>query len=403
MAAVYYYSARSTEGAVVRGAVEAADEPAAIAMLRTRALFVTSLAREGSVAGVAAIRGRAGRDALVAFFRAFATMIGAGLPMNRALQAAIAQTRDQNLAEALRAVHDDISAGATLGDALARRPKEFTAFAIAMIRAGESAGLLDAALERLAESMEMRRAFHKRLGAALVYPLFLTFAAVLLVVFLMTSIVPMFASLYSQLHVRLPWETAGLLKIASVISGCKGVLAAGALGAVAVVATLQLRHGTAIRENVSERALGLPIVGNILRKSALAQLARNLGILLRSGVDMLSALDIVSGVVQLPAYQKNLGEMRSALAEGGSFCATAARSSLYDAMFVQMIGIGEESGALDSMLLRIAAYYEVDVEAAVSALNAMLEPLMMLALGTLIALIVFAIFIPLYTLIGNIT
>lgn len=263
MAAVYYYSARSTDGAVVRGAVEAADEPGAIAMLRTRALFVTSLAREGSVAGVAAIRGRAGRDALVAFFRAFATMIGAGLPMNRALQAAIAQTRDQNLAEALRAVHDDISAGATLGDALARRPKDFTAFSVAMIRAGESAGLLDAALERLAESMEARRAFHKRLGAALVYPLFLTFAAILLVVFLMTSIVPMFASLYSQLHLRLPWETAGLLKIASVISGCKGVLAAGAIGAVAVAATLQLRHGTAIRAIVSERALGLPVVGNI--------------------------------------------------------------------------------------------------------------------------------------------
>lgn len=403
MAAVYYYSARSTEGAVVRGAVEAADEPAAIAMLRTRALFVTSLAREGSVAGAAAIRGRAGRDALVAFFRAFATMIGAGLPMNRALQAGIAQTRDQNLAEALSAVHDDISAGTTLGDALARRPKDFTAFSIAMIRAGESAGLLDAALERLAESMEARRAFHKRLGAALVYPLFLTSAAVLLVVFLMTTIVPMFASLYSQLHVRLPWETAALLKVASVFAGCKGVLAAGAIGAVAVGAALQLRHGTAIRDAVSERALGIPVVGDILRKSALAQLARNLGILLRSGVDMLSALDIVSEVVQHPAYRRNLGEMRSSLAEGGSFCATAARSSLYDAMFVQMIGIGEESGALDSMLLRIAAYYDVDVEAAVTALNAMLEPVMMLALGILIALIVFAIFIPLYTLIGNIT
>lgn len=403
MGSVYYYCARNTEGAIVRGAVEALDEAAALAALRTRALFVTALSAEGSAANVMTFRRGVSRDALAAFFRSFATMIGAGMPISRALQVGAEQTRCEKLAEALTAVHDDITAGAPLGEALARRPKEFTAFTVAMVRAGESGGVLDIVLERLAQLLEDARTTHKRIAAALVYPAILLVTAGLLVVFLLTFILPMFAALYGQLHVPLPWETAFLLNLAAVLSAWKGQLAATGVILIAVAAGLQSRYGKTFHRIAQEKAHRIPAIGMFLRKAVLAQLARNLGTLLRSGVDLLCALDIVSGIVQNPAYAQSLRDMRGALREGGSFCATMAQSELYDPMFVQMVSIGEESGSLDAMLLRIASYYDVDVEAAVAALSSTLEPVLMLVLGGIIALIVFALFIPLYTLIGNIT
>lgn len=403
--ALYYYTARDAEGLPVRGALEATSGDTALASLRTRALFVTSLTSACSARGLLTSRLHAGtvrKGALVAFFRSFATLIGAGVPMRRALAVGIKQSSDARLREALSAVSADVDSGLPLSVAVSKRPKEFAPFFVAMIRAGETGGVLDEVLERLAQFTERERASRKRLVSALTYPALVASTALALIVFLLSSIVPMFASLYAQLHVELPPATALLLEIGYRARAPHILLLSGALiVAAASVSALALRTSSG-QLFVDTNKLRIPVMGAILRKSALARLARTLGSLLKSGVGLVTSIEVATDVVGNRAYAKNLHEVRQGLRAGDPFAYILGQSPLYDPLLTQMIVVGEESGTLDSMLLRVAEHYELDVETALSALGSTLEPVLILALGGAVGFIVFSIFIPLYTLIGSI-
>lgn len=405
MSSLYYYTARNLNGASVRGSIEARTESAALASLRTRALFVTSLESATSTRGalVAALQiGPVSQASLVTFFRSFATLVRAGVPMRRSLNVTIEQCGDARLREALRAVVNDIENGLALSEAMARHPKEFSQLYVTMIKAGELGGVLDEVLERLASVLERDRAARKRLLSALAYPAMVACAAVGLMVFLVTSVVPMFRSMYEQMHVPVPWITMMLIAVGTSLQA--PTTWAFVLVSLLIVAAIVVRiRGTQAGEVAIEAlVMRTPILGGITRKATTGRLARMLGTLLRSGVGLVAALEVVTDVVSSASYRHSLGTLRRELAEGSSVSEHLAASALYDPLFIQLVRVGEETGALDAMLLRIAEYYDLDVETALSALGSTLEPVMILLLGGAVGFIVAAIFIPLYTLIGSI-
>jgi type IV pilus assembly protein PilC len=403
---VYRYAARTTDGELIRGSMEAPTREAVLASLATRALFVTALDREHAV-GSAVRRslhiGVPARSALLAFFRSFATLVRAGVPLRRSLEICIARTGDGALREALRAVAADVDRGGAIGDALARRPRVFGRLQIAMIRAGEAGGILDDVLERLASLLERDADVRKKLRAALAYPAAVFTAASVLVVFLLARIVPMFAQMFVAFHVEIPLTTRLLLALGTALAQpalWAGCVAVAVLGAAALTLTARTERGAVALDRAR---LTLPLFGPLLRRSITARIARTLATLLRSGMDLVAAIGVVRPVAGSPAYAQALEQVDVALREGDPLTAPLLKSPLFDPLAVALIGVGEETGLLDEMLLRAATYFESDVEAALATLGATLEPALIGALGIVVGFIVFSVFIPLYSLIGSVS
>ena len=405
-AGLYRYAARTVAGELVRGAMEAPDADAVLAALRTRALFVTAVERESSLARAVGGRialGAPKRRALLAFFRSFATLIRAGVPMRRALEVAIERAGDGVLRESLRSVLADIEQGGALGDALAKRPRAFAPLYVAMIRAGEAGGILDDVLERLAAFLEREAALRKKVRAALAYPAVVLSAALGLVLFLVARIVPMFAQMFDAFHVELPLATRLLLGLGAALQQpLTWALASAAIGSAAAAAFAVARspRGALALDHLRLRA---PVVGPLLSKAITARIARLLATLLRAGIDLVGALEVVRPVAGSPAYALALTRVDAALRAGDPLTTPLAATPLFDPLAVAMIRVGEESGQVDEMLLTVAAYFESDVESAIATLGAVVEPLLIGVLGVVVGFIVFSVFIPLYALIGSVS
>lgn len=405
MTSLYAYTARNAEGGFVAGALQAENREQALAHLRTRTLFVTSLSQPDTSSGLLATLITAwpvSSAARTAFFRSFATLIRAGVPIRRALDVVIESCRDARLREALRSVSSDIESGAELSSAMARRPKEFSRLFVSMVRAGELGGALDDILDRLATLLERHDAIRKRLRSAMVYPMIVATAALALVLFLVGSTVPTFASLFVQMHVTLPWTTRMLVAAGIALRNPLVWFGLGAMP-IAVIATIGwVRAIEPLAVRVDGVALRVPVFGGILRKTVIARFARTLGALLRSGVALLDALDASAGVVENAVYARCVRDLRAALQEGATVAAALTRFGLFDGLFLQLVRVGEETGTLDAMLLRVAEYYELDIETAVSALSSVVEPVLIIVLGAVVGLIVASILVPLYSMIGSI-
>lgn len=403
---LFRYTARTIEGEVVRGSMSADDLEAALATLRTRALFVTALERDSL--GMQAVRGtfslgKPSRRALLGFFRSFATLIRAGVSIARALSVTIERCTDAMLREALRGVLVDVENGAPLSSAMARRPNIFPPMYVAMIRAGEAGGILDDVVERLALFLERDADLRKKVQAALAYPTVVLSAALALVIFLIARIVPMFAVMFDSFHVDLPWSTTLLLglgrTLASPLVWTSGLVIL--IGSTIVIRSVSgSERGGMLLDGLRLR---MPIVGRLLHKSIVARLSRMLATLLRAGIELVSAIDVVIPVAGSPQYARALANVNAALREGESLSEPLAASALFDPMFLALVRVGEETGLIDEMLFKIAAYFETDVEAAIATLSAVIEPLLIVFLGTVVGFIVFSIFIPLYSLIGSVS
>jgi type IV pilus assembly protein PilC len=403
---MYRYAARTAAGERVRGSVEAISSEAVLAGLRSRALFVTALEREHGAAEVLRRSlhiGAPSRRALLAFFRSFATLVRAGVPLRRALDICSERAGDGALGEALRAVTSDVERGATIGDALARRPRVFGQLHVAMVRAGEAGGVLDDVLERLASLLERDADVRKKLRAALAYPAAVLTAAGALMIFLLARIVPMFAQMFAAFHAELPPTTRLLLAVGTALAQPSlWVTAALVIAGGACALAFALRSARA--RLVMDRArLALPVVGALVRRAITARIARTLATLLRSGMDLVAAVAVVRPVAGSAAFAAALAAAAVAIREGDPFAAALGESSLFDPLLIALVGVGEETGQLDEMLVRVAAHFESDVESALATLGATLEPALIGALGIAVGFIVFSVFLPLYQLIGSVS
>ncbi len=395
----FRYTARTAAGAVVRGRLNAVDIETAVAGLRRRALFVTAvepsrvwnrdLRRPRLPAG-------AGR-ARVAFFRSFATLVRAGVPMRRGLHVAIERCESAALAAALRDVLADIERGDPLSTAFARRPRAFAPLIVAMVAAGESGGILDDVLERIAAFLERDYALRKSVVAALAYPATVLFASLALVTFLIVRVVPMFATLFASFHVALPLSTRVLMGLGEVASRPLALAIALACAAAAAVAALAGGRTHAGRFAFDRFRLSLPVVGTLLRKTIVARFARMLGTLVHSGIELSAALEVVLPVTGSPVHTAALANVAIALREGEALTPPLAASGLFDPMLLALTSVGEETGMLDVMLPKAADYFESDVAAAIATLGAVIEPALIAVLGLIVGLIVYSVFIPLYS------
>jgi len=399
---VFRYTARSAEGEAVAGILRAESVRAAAIDLQRRALFVTSLTigNEKPRFTFPEFEGRR-RRAVLAFFRALSVLVRAGVPLRRALEVSVAHCGERRLREALRAVVADVEHGSALSAAFARRPADFSALQTAMIGAGESGGVLDDVLERIADVLEHEHAVRKKLQAALMYPALVTGVAFLLIGFLMVHIVPMFASLFARFSVPLPWPTRMLLQLGGTLGSPRGLstLAVTVASAVTLFGFYKLRRAEAFERF----QLNVPLVGVVVRHAIVARIIRMLGALLRSGVGVLTAIDVVAPVSGSRTYRRALLQVSDTLRRGEGMHRALQQTALFDGLTLALVGVGEESGALDAMLLAAANYLDVEVEAAIAALVALLEPALIAVVGFIVGLIVFSIFLPLYGLIGSIT
>lgn len=392
----FSYAAHTTHGTRVTGVVRAESANAAAIDLQRRALIVTRV-REAKASAIAL--GFQQRRALHVFYRALSILLRSGVVMRRALAVAITHCKERNLQESLRAVLSDVEHGSSLSVAMARRPREFPALHTAMIGAGEVGGALDHILERITALLDRDHVTRKRIQSALIYPVIVASAALLVIVFLVARVLPMFAGMFRQFGAPLPMPTRVLLTFATGLESPATLLAACGLSAILFIA---FRAASRFRGVPLDRfRFGIPVLGAILRMAVVARIVRMLGMLLGCGLSILPSIDTALPVCGSPLYAAGLRQIADGLRRGDALHLCMTRCGLFDPLLLALVAAGDESGTVDKMLLVAANYLDVEVETGLTAFAALVEPALIGFLGLIVGFIVCSIFLPLYALIGS--
>jgi len=409
----FTYEAMNSVGQPVKGEVEATNSEDAIAKVRAMGNFPTKIKEKagkrgkGGPAKSSAKSGSAAKKAvgvvpaklLTQFTRQLSTLVNAGLPILRALRILEEQQKPGMLRVAIRLVAEDVEAGSTLSEAMARHPKAFDMLYTNMVRAGELGGVLDIILERLAEFMEKSQALRRKVIGAMIYPIAVITFALLIVVMLLIVVVPKFEAIFADLGEKLPAVTRLLLSMSSALtSGGWIVIIALPVALVFLVKLLKTSPGG--RLAIDKFKLSIPIMGMIVAKTSVARFSRTLGTLLAAGVPILEALNITRDTSGNAVFGQALSRVHDGIREGDSFAEPLRQTRLVDPMVVNMIDVGEETGELDQMLTKVADTYDDEVEVLVASMTSMLEPIMVIALGGIVGFIVIALFMPMVGMLG---
>jgi type IV pilus assembly protein PilC len=336
------------------------------------------------------------------FCRQFSTMIDAGVSLVRALDVLGEQTQNPKLRRMILDIQQEVESGQTLSKAMSKYPKTFTSLFVGLVKAGEVGGVLEESLQRLSHFLEKDMELRRKVKAALTYPSIVVVVAVLIVVGLCTFIVPKFVELFRDLGVKeLPWMTQILVDFSDFL---KTRWWQGLIGIIVIYMALKYFGTTRVGRRVIDRVkLKVPVFGKLHHKIALARFSRTLGTLLVSGVPILQALETVAGTVGNGIIADAVMQARARIREGDRINDPLEKSKMFPPMVVHMISIGEESGALDSMLAKIAEFYEQEVEASLQSLTAAIEPVLIVFLGVCVGFIVIAMFMPLVSVIEKLT
>ncbi|MCS7058871.1 MAG: type II secretion system F family protein [Meiothermus sp.] len=401
----YQYKARDRQGRLISAVIEADDIRTAARVLREKGLFIAEIKEPGrglqAEIKLTALEPKPGLKDLAIFSRQLATMLGAGLPIVQALAILEKQTEKRKFQEILRDVRLEVEGGANFSEALSRH-KLFNRLYINLVRAGETSGSLDTILDRLATFQENELALIGKIRSALTYPAIVFVFAIGVTYFLLTTIVPQFAQILTGLGSELPLLTRALMAISDFLRQSSLFLLLLAVGLYfAYRSYYRTDRG---RRQIDQIKLRLPIFGNLVKKSALARFSRTFSLLISSGVNIVEALDITKGTAGNAIVEDILEQTKVAIQAGEPVYATLqAHPQVFPPMVGSMVAIGEETGALDTMLTKIADFYEREVDEAVSALTAAIEPLMIIFLGVVVGVIVAGMFLPLFRIIGTLS
>ena len=406
----YYYRARDTSGRAHEGIEVAASEEEVLRILETSQLvpvFIESRAPAGShigrtewakpfAEGIRQWKGAIKPASVALFARQLSTMIGAGLPLVRSLRSINRDHYDKKLSAVLERVTDDVQKGESLSSALARHPHVFDEVFVSLVNTGEVSGTLDQIMEHTASYLEKAEALRLKVEAALRYPIFVLTFAVLVMIAMVVKIVPMFATIYSRFRVPLPLPTRILLGTSHLVTS--NLLVSTAL--VLIVGTLiwywaQTAGG---REALDRAKFNLPIFGPLIRMYAITKFSRTLGILTTSGTQILYALKVMRPVPGNKVLERGIDFVRSRVEEGSSLHKALADAGVFPEMLVQMTATGEETGKLDTLLMRTADFYEQRVTAAVDGLSSLVEPIAIVVLGALVGMMLIALYLPIFSL-----
>ena len=407
----FTYSARDNTGKVVQETTEADSKDSLLTLLRNRGLSVDSVEEEKAkskakkkVGGFRLFGGKVSMKDFSMFCRQFATMINAGVSLVRCLDVLEQQTSSARLKEIIRELQMEIQGGATLSRSMARFPRVFTNLAVGLVRAGEVGGVLDETLDRLAGFAEKDMELRRKVKASMTYPVMVMIVAVGIVTFLVTFILPKFMQLFEELGMtedKFPMPTLILMKISNFATSKWYLMALIIFGMVTGINRLKAtKTGRRYWDMLMLRA---PVFGPLTHKIAIARFARTLSTLLASGVPILQAMETVAGTVDNAVISDAILLSRASIREGDTIAAPLADSKQFPPMVVQMISIGEETGQLDTMLTKVADFYEGEVDAALESLTAALEPVLIVFLGAVVGFIVIAMFLPLIGIIGELS
>jgi type IV pilus assembly protein PilC len=397
---IYLWEGKTAKGAIKKGEMEAPSEAAIRIHLRQQNIIPTKIVAPGKGLNMNIslpfLKQKVQQRSVAVFTRQLATMIDAGLPLVQSLEVLSSQEEDKVFKKVIREIREDVEGGSTFAGALKKHPVTFNELYTNLVVAGEEGGILDTILNRLATYIEKAEALKKKVKSALIYPATIVFVAVAVVMILMLFVIPVFETMFQSAGQSLPLPTVIVLTISKLIKKYIIIF----IPALILLFYLFKRYyktqnGRAV---VDSLLLKLPVFGPLFRKIAVARFSRTLGTLVSSGVPILDGLSIVSRTSGNRAIETAIMNARASIREGETIAEPLSRSALFPPMVIQMIAVGESTGALDSMLSKIAEFYEDEVDVAVSNLTSLLEPLLMIFLGVVIGGVVIAMYLPIFNM-----
>jgi len=394
---IYKWEGKTAKGAVKKGEMEAPGEAAIRIHLRQQNIIPTTISSKGKEITISLPYKRKVQQRSVAVFtRQLATMIDAGLPLVQSLEVLSSQQENKVFKNIIREIREDVEGGSTFAGALKKHPVTFNELYTNLVVAGEEGGILDNILNRLASYIEKAEALKKKVKSALIYPATIVTVAVAVVIILMVFVIPVFETMFQSAGQSLPLPTVIVLTISKMIRKYIIIFVpALILFFFLFKRYYKTENGRAV---VDRLLLRLPVFGPLFRKIAVARFSRTLGTLVSSGVPILDGLSIVSRTSGNRAIETAIMNARASIREGETIAEPLSRSTLFPPMVIQMIAVGESTGALDSMLSKIAEFYEDEVDVAVSNLTSLLEPLLMIFLGIVIGGVVIAMYLPIFNM-----
>ena len=402
MPETFQYKVKDKSGKLVEGSLEAENAQLVVSKLRSMGYVPIEIQQQGGTS--------LGRDLKIPFFservklkevavfsRQFATMINSGLSLLRSLNILAEQTESKTLAEIVNQVRMDVEKGSSLSQAMSKHPKAFGRLYVSMVRAGEIGGALDSVLMRLADTIEKQVELRRKVKSAMTYPLVVAILVLTIVTAMLLFVIPMFQNIYSQLGGTLPAPTQLLINISNV---CRKfwylIFVVEGGGAFAFRRWINSEEG---RKQWDAIKLKVPVFGKLVRKTALARFSRTLSALVRSGVPILESLDIVAETAGNYVVAKAVRETQAAVKRGDPLSKKLEEHPVFPPMVVQMIAVGEETGALDEMLDKIADFYDQEVEATVDALTSLIEPLLIVVMGVCVGGMIISLYLPMFNII----
>jgi type IV pilus assembly protein PilC len=396
----FEWKGRDREGNPQSGVLIGDNKDAVIAALRRQQIVVTTVKEKGKEIALPKFGGGIKQKAVAVFTRQFSVMIDAGLPLVQCLDILGQQQDNKAFQKIILQVRQDVEAGSSLADALSKHPQAFTDLYVHMVAAGEAGGILDTILQRLASYIEKAVKLKSQVRSAMVYPVAVITIAIVVIYIILWKVIPVFATLFESLGTQLPFLTQVIVNVSRFIGNFWWLIFLVVGGAI--FALRQYYQTDAGRYQIDKLMLKMPVIGGLLRKIAVARFCRTLGTLLASGVAILESLEITARTSGNAVIEESILQVRKDVEEGKTLAEPLARTEQFPPMVCQMVGVGEQTGAMDTMLNKIADFYEDEVDAAVEGMMALLEPVMIAFLGVVIGTIVVAMYLPMFSLISQI-
>ena len=393
----YAYKVRDRGGNLISGTLVADNEALVLQRLREQGLTPLEVGKQGRGLNIELTAKKVKLKEMSVFSRQFATMVNSGLPILRALSILADQANNPELAKTLTACRIDIEQGSSLSAAMQKHPKVFNDLYVSMVKSGETGGSLDSVLLRLADMIENEVKLRGKIKSAMTYPIAVVALVSLILTAMLLFVVPQFKSIYGQLGGSLPLPTRVLLTISDIFKKFWYIVLIGLF--VGRFVFRRWKATPAGRESVDAFKLRVPVFGSLFHKTALARFAGTLAMLLRSGVPILQALDIVSDTVNNKVISKAITDVQGSVREGESMAKPLGKHKVFPPMVVQMIAVGEETGQVDVMLEKVSTFYNQEVEASVDALTSLIEPLLIAIIGGAVGAAVIALYMPMFNVI----
>ena len=398
---VFAYRGKSRAGVEVRGEREADTKQALLATLRREQISPLMVKEKGKELSLPKLGGKVKTKELAIFTRQFSVMIDAGLPLVQCLEALAQQQENKVFAGVLQAVRTEVEGGSTLAYAMSQHPKVFDPLYTNMIAAGEAGGILDTILQRLSSYIEKAVKLKRAVQSAMVYPVAVLTIAVGVIILILWKVVPIFVNLFASLDAGLPLPTRMVIAMSNFVGRYIIFMVPAAIGlGYAFRRYYQTPPG---RMTVDGLMLKVPVLGNVLRKIAVARFSRTLSTLITSGVPILEGLAITARTAGNAVIEKAIMETRTSIEQGKTIVEPLRESGVFPTMVTQMVAVGEQTGALDNMLTKVAEFFEDEVDAAVADLLTAIEPIMILLLGVIVGGIVISMYLPLFSLISKLS